>query len=272
MNPASVGDGLQGPKVLSKLAEHPLASFLMDKSKPALVRATREMQKTKATRPSAEVLKQFGSAEEEYYVSVFYHVGKLFGAFERVTHVEALIRMYPMPKTLTASGVTRDKWLEYHYAVFLITTVGIEDLALLLINEACVLNIASRAIGYKKVLGQPMVNRSGLKRKLDNLHTIIQAFRDHRNEHVHHGESIPLHEIMSSKNYDSLKLIQMAMTHGDDMDVNPRMLEYMFKNEASKLQSMVAAHRAELVDSVADLFDSVLEVVKLVGPAVVRSN
>jgi hypothetical protein len=117
------------------LSSHAFSKYIMESVKPILERAVPRMQRALARTGKHRSDEEADLSDpEQYHFNVFSRLSPITTAFERFSQVQLFLKSFPRPKTYRSAGISQDKWLEYHYGVYIVTVVSLADLALLLTN------------------------------------------------------------------------------------------------------------------------------------------
>jgi hypothetical protein len=100
--------------------------------------------------------------EQDYQNEVFIYTYNLTGAIERLEEIPLYIARFPKTKTLEKKGITVHRWINYHYANYLIIASSIYDATLLLVNSVFVLGLEPRLCNDGTVVNNKRVQGTKL--------------------------------------------------------------------------------------------------------------
>lgn len=121
----------------------------------------------------------------QYHSEVFLYSTNLAKGIERLEMAPIFIRRFSRTKTYDKYGITRHKWIKYHYSNYLITVTSVCDTALLLTNAVFLLNIKPQKLSIRKVANHDSVKETPVKAALEQLDNLIHEYRYPRNLFAH---------------------------------------------------------------------------------------
>jgi hypothetical protein len=156
------------------LESHSLIQNLMTNLRPVIEAAGKEL--VKLAEKTGEVRKKSVTPLPEpyfYHYEVFYYATSLLNAISRLKDIQTYLIRFPQPRTYEKHGITQDKWIEHHYANYVVTVVNLYDIALILTNVVFRLGIPPRQCRDNVVKENEWVKKTQVKPALDHLNRHI---------------------------------------------------------------------------------------------------
>jgi hypothetical protein len=126
--------------------------------------------------------------EYEYYdYDVFTKLSSVTSATERLEQSQIFIRTFPKPRSYEKLRINQYTWIEYHYSNYIITLVGLFDIALTLTNSVFRLGNRERDCKADLISMNSWVVKTPVKQAIKDLDDLIKPHRESRNLHVHRG-------------------------------------------------------------------------------------
>jgi hypothetical protein len=248
-----------------RILSHPLTISVLETHnrvlKPVRAEAKKSFKNKKKSKSKHSLLtieRPALTPEQEYHNAVFYYASNLTHLVERLEHIPLFIKRFPNTKTFKEQGITLHEWVHYHHSAYLITVIGIYDLALLIVNAILVLGIHPRKCSDKNVSSHPTVQKSKISSPLGKLRDTTKNYREPRNLLVHHG-ALPKLEMLDMME-NELFIERTGKLLGIKKHINPIihpvMAETIYQGERRELAKSIVARTVLITNDLYVLFDA----------------
>lgn len=185
-------------------------------------------------------------------VNVFRGATRMLSSIERLLEVPFYITRFPNNSAFTKAGITRVKWIRYHYSMFTITAVTVADTSLLLSAEVFDLGLEPRDCSERSITKNRHIRGKSTEKALRELHKLAQPYRETRNAVVHHGEEADLGQI------DLWEMLTWLETRnpGSRQPISKELREVLVRGERQKLAQTLHGQAHAFVDAAQTLFDA----------------
>src|SRR5687768_11178533 len=118
------------------LSTHPLLRTAIERNQPLVERAGRDLigRAEQGKKLRAEESPRL-SPTQMYDLEVFRRIGNVLLTVERLRDATMHMLTFPEAKRYEKKGIDRNRWFDYHYAVYVITQSSFLDLSLVLTNS-----------------------------------------------------------------------------------------------------------------------------------------
>lgn len=235
------------------LWKHPLLSLPADKLKPVIDESSKilgELAKEGKLRSETEraIPEPFWYEYEIFTLTI-----TLVEALERLGEVCEFLQEFPCPETYEKRGITRDKWIEYHYANYVSNVVSLYDIALILTNSVFRLGIPARECRNSTILHNRWVTETPVEVALNALNTRVRSYREPRNLHLHRGQLPVLGQI------DALKTFSFLQRAGKPQ-ADPKLINSAYASVAQGIVYELRQEIGNIQSEILSLFDALLEI------------
>ena len=240
----------------SRLADHPWMGALFANNKPYFTKTfarIREYRKSGVQNAAPIEL-----PSHEFFASeVLDAVRPILATVERLEWSATFLRSFPNARGYARKGITRDGWMEYHYAAFAIGYSTCRDLALLLTNEVFRIGLPHRLCSMDAILHNYWVKSTDIPAALRVIAELTKRHQEVRNLHVHRGKAPDLSVLSPLGAFPMLSSVSLIekVDPGSIEDSDRRFVEYMFRLTADQLAKSMQAEIAEMETALTDLFD-----------------
>lgn len=234
-----------------KIEEHSLFIRALEKLRPLIESTPVEdlmIESSEERHARAPTL----SAEQTYHHHVFWYAMNIQKAFSRLSHTTVYIKDFPRPGSYLRHGVTQYDWIQYHYHVYMISIVGLYDIALKLTNAVLQLGVDERQVNKSTVEDNLWVKQFRVSESLRTLRQTASHVKLPRNLFLHGGDLLKLDEL------DKLDIICMANKLGHEYPADA--MKSLFKPAIDKLVDKMSNEISSLESQVINLFDKLLPI------------
>lgn len=193
---------------------------------------------------------------QAYDISVFHAIVAILNSIETLRRVQKFIKNFPSPNKYKKDGISYFMWIEYHYVYFIITLVGILDMALILTNEVFRLGYQEEDCKFGLVTNNLWIKNTPVKKALEKLNKVIKPHKTPRNLYVHRGQSPRIDLLIKSEFYDLLKFITSTELLTNKSLLNKKISDFGYRNESKKIINYLEEEISKIIQAVSDLFDS----------------
>jgi len=247
-----------------RILSHPLTVSVLETTNRVLKtvgeefkRSLKANKKSKSKQLLSTIERPTMTPEQEYHNTVFYYVSNLANVIERLDHIPLYIKRFPNSKTFKDQGITLHEWVHYHHSAYLITVIGIYDLALLIVNALLVLGIHPRKCNDKNVGNHPTVQKLKVNSHIEKLRETTKEHREPRNLLVHHG-SLPKIEMldrMETERFIKATAESLGISERVKPFIHPVIAESIYQDERRKLVKSISARTVLIVNDLYELFN-----------------
>jgi hypothetical protein len=232
------------------LEEHPFVAELMEQNKRylhLLLNRRREMD-------AGEVQSPIVLSPREFYASdVIEKIQPLVATLDRMRWSLAFLRGFPNARSYERQGITRDKWMEYHYSSFIVAYSSFRDLSLLLINQVFRLGIPARLCSKDAVLTNTWVKETEIPGIFRQLEKLGSRHQEVRNRHVHRGQTPDLTEVLENPSFRHISTITFVSQIAPDF-VDRELLMMGYRLTTEELRTRMNSE----IDAVVTTLDALL--------------
>lgn len=242
-------------KTDTDLSEHLFLKQLLEDSRPLIAspycveRLTRNGLKKRRT--ESDLPEPFA-----YIHGCFHNAVTLMRIADRLDQIRFFMRCFPARKQFELRGITQDKWIQYHYANFVVTYASAYDTSLILTNYIFRLGIQCRHCNTKTVRENLWVGATTVKPALKNIEEIIKPYAQPRHLHVHRGE------IPDLEHLDEVELISFINLHTTPSPFPPQILKAVYRGITKDIDASIGKDVLTLRSAIATLFNTLLPVYK----------
>jgi hypothetical protein len=230
-------------------ASHPFLKTLMENNKDYLKHVVSSLGKKIKGMPTEPI--QLDS--HHFYTSqVMDAVVPILNTLDRIRWARAFLTTFPNAKEYKKKGVTRDRWIEYHYTYYAVSYATIRDLALLLTNEVFRLKLPPRLCSMEAIVGNGWVKPTELPAILNELATQAKSHQEAKNLHVHRGKTPDIAALLDDDHFRTLGIISLG-----DL-IGPQRLGAAERAIIQAAYRMTVGKLAERVDAEIAKLDSIL--------------
>lgn len=206
-----------------------------------------------------------------YHHNVNYYISRLIGTIERIEQAPIFIRRFPNSRFFAENSVSFYKWVNYHYANYLIMSISLYDLSLLLTNEVFILGFEPWLCNEKRVANNKQVKGTEVKNLLDKIKNEIEEYKDERNLYAHRGETPKLGFMDMLERYEFMEKTEggLGIETSKDYLQNPLLSPFfrrdLFRRERKELLIRMGRKIDTFIDLMFELFSSEKPIYDLVA-------
>lgn len=194
-----------------------------------------------------------------YDHNVFTQLSAIISATERLEQSQIFIRTFPKPRSYEKLRINQYTWIEYHYSNYIITLVGLFDIALILTNSVFRLGNQERDCKTDLITMNSWVANTPVQQALKNLDNLIKPHREGRNLHVHRGTVPDIATAMGEEELDLLKAISPVWLFGKLL-IDRKIVDFTYKKHVGKICKALQTERNEIDNMIWQLFDNLLPI------------
>jgi hypothetical protein len=190
-----------------------------------------------------------------YATDVFDAVRPIFGTLDRLRWSVYFLETYPNSRSYTKKGITRDKWMEYHLANYVIEYTSCRDLCLLVINQVFRLGLKSQHCATDTVLQNEWVRSTDVPEAFKAVAKLASSHQERRNLHVHRGKVPDLAALTSEEAFPTLSTASFLETvdPGTLSLSDQRFIGYMYRRTAKELGARLREEIGQMDEALAAL-------------------
>ena len=233
-----------------KIEEHSLFNKLVEKLRPLIESTPLEDLMIESSEERYSRAPNL-SAEQSYHYYVLWYATNMTKVFSRLNHVTIYIKDFPKPRSYLKQGITQYDWIQYHYHVYMVSIVGLYDIALKLTNGVFRLGVNEKQVNKATIENNSWVKATGVSGSLRTLRQATTQIREPRNLFIHGGDLVRLDEL------DRLDIICMASKLHLTCKTcyPPNSIKNLFQPDIDKLANKMSNKISSLENNVINLFD-----------------
>lgn len=265
-------DNTRNNSLYYDLLRHPLMLSVLENISPLYGKVSKNISDTSAKTKSEvkkqtqEYLRNLASSDRslsfkiKYNNEVFQHISNLTHSVERIEMTPIFLRRYPKSKTYEQNNISLHRWIQYHYASFLITTTSVYDTALLLTNAVFMLGIEPKKCSHKTIVKHERIKETSVKPVLEQLDAIIEVYREPRHLFAHRSV-LPNLDFLDD--LESMRFTAKAQEEFNvDMpaSIHPVIVEDLYQMERRNLIQTIKAEAVKITDETKRFFSALLPI------------
>lgn len=235
------------------IEEHSLSNKPIEKLRPLIESTSVEdlmIQSSKVRHSKAPKL----SAEQSYHYYVLWYVNNMAKLFRRLNHITIYIKDLPKPRGYLKQGITQYDWIKYHHHVYMVSIVGLYEVALKLTNGVLRLGIDEKLVKKSTIEDNSWVKSTGVSESLRTLRQATSRVKAPRNLFLHGGDLLKLDEL------DRLDIISMASKLHLTCEYPPNLTKNLFQPTIDRLANKMSKEILSLENLAINLFDKLLPI------------
>jgi hypothetical protein len=236
-----------------RIEEHSLCNKPCEKLRPLIESITPEdlmIESSKERHSRAPNL----SAEQSYHYYVFWYATNMTKAFSRLNHTTIYIKDFPKPRSYLKQGITQYDWIQYHYHVYMVSIVGLYDIALKLTNGVFRLGVNEKQVKQFSIEDNLWVKSAGVSESLRTLRQATSWAKEPRHSFIHGGDLSKLDEL------HWLDAICMADKLHLTYKYTANSMKNLFQLDIDKLAKKMSNKISSLEDNAINVFDKLLPI------------
>jgi hypothetical protein len=236
---------------------HPWTTELLEHNREYLHQLIENLRKA----INEEARGQIELPPHRYYSAEVLEVLKpIYETLDRCRWSAAFVKTFPSADRYEGQGITRNLWIEYHYANFAVAYSSFRDLSLLLINQVFRLGIPPRLVSPESVLSNSWVADTAVPTAVKQVISLAATHQTLRNLYVHRGKIPDVAAILEDEDFRDLSLISFTNQYSDFVSgAERKLIASAYRMVGTDLQVRMKAE-IELMDSaLAELFSVLFE-------------
>lgn len=208
------------PTIQERLGPHPMVGEVMDALRPTIIAACKAVS---ANLEEADVIRANNrrklTSAERYGMAVMEAQRSFLAVIDRVETSARLLRIYPVGTGKGRHGLSRDRWVDYHFGYLTVALASLPDTALHLANAVLQLGLAPRHRTLEVVCNHEHVETT-IRQALRAFSKAYIAHTERRNKFVHRGELADVGDLMDPLFFDQLRLFGFVSKFRPDDEVS----------------------------------------------------
>jgi hypothetical protein len=150
------------------------------------------------------------AAHQFYAAGVIEAVRPIYGTLERIGWASSFLKGFPNARSYERQGITRDRWIEYHYAYFVVAYSSFFDLSLRLVNQVFRLGIPPHLCKGEAVLKNSWLVSTSIPGAVKEIEKLTKQHQGIRNVYVHGGKVPDIAEVLQDDLFHHLSLVSFT--------------------------------------------------------------
>lgn len=193
------------------------------------------------------------SNEQNYHHYVLWYANNMVKLFRLLNHIMIYIKDFPKPRSYLKQGITQYDWIQYHYHVYMVSIVGLYEVALKLTNGVFRLGVDEKQVKESTIEENLWVKSTGVSESLRTLKQATSHVKVPRNLFLHGGDLSKLDEL------DTLDIISMA-SKIHLCEYPPDVIKNIFQVDVDKLVNRMSSEISSMENHAINLFDRLLPI------------
>jgi len=234
------------------IEEHSLCNKPLEKLRPLIESMSAEdlmIQSSKVRHSRAPKL----SDEQNYHYYVNWYAYNMVKLFRRLNHTTIYIKDFPKPRSYFKQGITQYDWIQYHYHDYMVSIVGLYEVALKLTNGVFRLGIDEKQVNKSTIEDNLWVKSTGVSESLRTLRQATSHVKAPRNLFIHGGDLLKLDEL------DRLDIISIA-SKLHLCEYPPDVIKNAFQVDIERLVNRMSSEISSMENHAINLFDKLLPI------------
>ncbi len=237
------------------LTEHPLVSVIVQRASPILASSMDEYLEKRERTFDGE--NNNFTESQKYHLNAFCYITGILNAVERMDDIQ-WIYLRSFPQSLEQEGINEDKWVDYHYSYYLITTISIYDVSLLLVNAILGLGIKPKDCNWKNITKKldSLFPNAAYIAILERLYSVIEIYRAPRNLYIHYGQDPNIGNVEDLNLFNAIRFINSTQTINSSAQIGLDILRKVNQIERLGLLRKLMQKTDVISKVLEELFDS----------------
>ena len=240
----------------TNLSTYPFVRTVRERAMPRLLAAIENFQANRRhdVRARAKNRARMHVADQ-YLDPVLRRTFGLLATFEVLDTARRMIGMSPDQLGDGADGLTRDRWVDYHYGYFTVSLVSVSDVGFLLAAEVLEIGLAPRDCRPSILLAHAAIKGSPVASALKKLSKSVEPLKARRNLHVHRAEHADVADLEPGGFLRNMKLIA-AVPEALSSPRHRKLLQDLWYEAATTIVSRLDGEVEPVEAALKKLFDA----------------
>ncbi|MCY4636422.1 MAG: Cthe_2314 family HEPN domain-containing protein [Acidobacteria bacterium] len=245
---------------MSKLQEHPFVTATRERAQPLLTAALNHLQSNTAREDEARSENRARlNASAQYVESVYRRTVGLMATIQTLEDARRVIRVFPAELGRGTDGVSRNRWIDYHYGYFTISLASLSDVGLLLAATVLRTGLSPKHSSFDIVLSHDSVKGTGVATALRRLSKSVELARRRRNVHVHRAEHADVADLSPDGFLWRMKLIT-AVPPTTLGSVDRRLLQAAWREATRTIVLRLDEELKQAEDAISGVFNALFPI------------
>ena len=198
-------------------------------------------------------------AADRYEAQVHRQTLGLMTTIQVLEDARHMIRVFPKQLTRGTTGVSRDRWVDYHYGYFTVSLASLPDVSTLLAATVLQLGLAPRHCTDDIVLSHNVVKSTAVASALRSLSKSVTQVKNRRNLHVHRAEHADVEDLTSDGVLRDLKSITFVQSVTPGF-TDAQRLRAAWRDAMLTISPRLDEETAQTEDGISKVLDALLPV------------
>ena len=194
---------------------------------------------------------------DQYLKAVYRRTLGLLATIEVLDDARRMIKIFPAQVGHGADGLTRDRWVNYHYGYFTISLASVSDVSFILAAAVLQIGLSPRHCTPSILLAHEAIKRSAVASALKELSKSVAPVKDRRNVHVHRAEHANVADLESDGFLGNMMLIA-AVPPAISGSRDRESLQAAWREAAKTIVSGLDGEVEQVEDALKKVFDALL--------------
>ena len=242
----------------SKLPTYPFPRTVRERAQPLLQAAIDNLQANRGHEARARAKNRARMNVADLYLeAVFRRTLGLLATFEVLQNARRMIKIFPAKLGHGADGLTRDRWVDYHYGYFTVSLTSVSDVSFLLAAAVFEIGLAPKHCKREILLAHVAVKGTAVASALKELSKSVQPVTERRNVHVHRAEHADVADLEPDGFLRNMKLVA-AVPEAVSTSRDRKAVQAAWREAAKIIVSKLDAQVEPVEDALKKVFDALL--------------
>ena len=244
----------------SKLSKHPFVTITMKRTRSLLLDGFEHVLARRAHEAKAQSENRARmDAADQYDEQVLRRTLGLTATIQVLEDARCMISVFPTRLGRGAAGVSRDRWVDYHYGYFTISLASLSDVSTVLAATVLQTGLAPKHCTDQIVLSHNLVKGTAVASALKGLSKSVAQIKKRRNLHVHRAEHSDVADLTSDGFLRDLK-VSTFIQNVTPGSADPRLLRAAWNEATRAIVPRLDEEVVQVEDAISKLLDALLPV------------
>lgn len=244
----------------SKLPNHPFVAAAMDRTRPLLLEAVDHIRANQTREEEAQAENRARmDAAGRYDSQVLRRTLGLMSTVRMLEETQRMIKVFPSQIAKGRSGVSRDRWVDYHYGYFTVSLASLPDIGTVLAATVVQTGLAPKHCTADVVMSHDSIKGTSVASALKGLSRVVTRAKERRNLHVHRAEHADIADVTTDRFLRDLKSLTFVASVTPGF-ADPALLRSLWRDATRTIVAGLDEEVTQAEDAMAVLLDALLPV------------
>ena len=194
---------------------------------------------------------------DHYLEAVFRRTLGVLATIEVLYNARRMIKTFPTQLGRGAHGLTRDRWIDYHYGYFTVSLASVLDVSFLLAAAVLRIGLAPKHCTPTVLLAHAAIKGSAVAPALKELRKLLQPATERRNIHLHRAEHAAVADLDQDGFLRNMMLFA-AVPDAASGSRNSELVHAAWREAVKRIVFQLDREVEQVEDALAKVFDALL--------------